>query len=235
MPLLRTPGGYEAVGACSLEQQRRTAERLEACFGLADAVVRDEVFHALRTMPRRCAAGEDPGGRVNARAFDACAAMPAERRGVWLLGNVGSGKSFLAWHALARLVTQHGVRGVYLTEAMLREAWRVYTRSEGDDPWAYRLLRAVGWPKPDGLAQVIMLDEFGSLREVSRAANDLLDHVVHTAHAAGCMMLVTSNRAGQQLLDERGDRALSRIREICGAPITLTGDWRVSMPSRVAT
>lgn len=234
VPVYRTSRGYLATGACSLEREYRTADRLESCFGLGDPSVCDEVFEALKVPLVRFAAGQDARGRINASAVDACSAVPRGRTGVWLIGHVGSGKSFLAWHTLSRLVTEDGMRGVYVTEGMLREAWRVYSRTGGEDVWAGRLLRAVGWPKPEGMAQAILLDEFGSLRDMTQAAHDLLDHVVHTAHAAGRHLLVTSNRAGQQLLDERGDRIVSRLRDICGAPISLAGDWRAASSAAIA-
>lgn len=228
IPLFRTAAGYSAVGTCTMERQRRMAARLDACFEHTEPATQALVAKKLRLTPGRFAAGEDPRGRVNAQAFDALLSMPV-RHGVWLASVPGSGKTFLGWHTLARLVREHDLRCLYVTEAMIRAAWRAYERSSGEDRSAARLLGALGYPTPDRMVDAVFLDEFGSVRDLTDAALDFVDHLVNTLHMGGRRIIVGSNTTGGRLIAARGERVLSRLRELCGQPIGLEGTWRLEV------
>jgi len=148
----------------------------------------------------------------------------AEGRGLWFVGDVGTGKTTLAMLiSAAALAAGHSVAIYSLPRllGLLRE-----TFDEKSESSLGELL--------DRLAAVELLhiDDVGA-EQTSPWVLEQLYTIVNTRYEDGRSIVLTTNLRRDELCDQIGDRTVSRIYEMCGDPVPLFGhDRRVELDPR---
>jgi DNA replication protein DnaC len=138
----------------------------------------------------------------------------AEGRGLWLFGEVGTGKTTLAMLvAKAALEAGYSV-AIYSMPRLLNEIRRTY--DEGSDSSYIELL--------DRLSEVDLLhiDDVGAEKS-SEWVLEQLYAIVNARYEARRAMTITTNLDLDALVEQIGHRTVSRLKEIC-AQLPLTGD-----------
>jgi len=146
-----------------------------------------------------------------------------EGRGLWLMGNTGTGKTTLGMLiAKAAADAGHSV-GVYFTPKLLTRIRQTYQAADGEDsyPAFFERLASV---------DLLYIDDLGSERHTDWVVEQLYA-LVNERYERKRSMLVTSNAEadedvdkGQRRLKEQiGPRTVSRLIEICGDPLPLFG------------
>jgi DNA replication protein DnaC len=135
-------------------------------------------------------------------------------RGLWLTGDVGTGKTTLAMLiSKAALERGHSV-AIYSLPRLLSELRKTF--DEGADTSYLQLL--------DSLASVDLLhiDDVGAER-TSEWVLEQLYAIVNARYEEQRALLLTTNLKPTELTEQIGERTVSRIMEICGDPLTLYG------------
>jgi len=129
-------------------------------------------------------------------------------RGLWLFGNVGTGKTTLAMLvAKAALEAGHSV-AIYSMPRLLNEIRRTY--DEGSDSSYIQLL--------DRLAEVDLLhiDDVGAEKSSAWVLEQLYA-IVNARYEAERSMTITTNLDLEALIEQIGHRTVSRLKEMCEA------------------
>jgi len=132
----------------------------------------------------------------------------ADGRGLWLFGNVGTGKTTLAMLvAKAALEAGHSV-AIYSMPRLLNEIRRTY--DEGSDSSYIQLL--------DRLAEVDLLhiDDVGAEKSSAWVLEQLYA-IVNARYEAERSMTITTNLDLEALIEQIGHRTVSRLKEMCEA------------------
>jgi DNA replication protein DnaC len=144
-----------------------------------------------------------------------------EGRGLWLMGNTGTGKTTLGMLiAKAAADAGHSV-GVYFAPKLLTRIRQTYQAADGEDSYAAFFERLAS-------VDLLYIDDLGSERHTDWVVEQLYA-LVNERYERQRSMLVTSNAAtdvaqGQLELEEQiGPRTVSRLVEICGDPLPLFG------------
>jgi DNA replication protein DnaC len=150
----------------------------------------------------------------------------AAGRGLWLMGNTGTGKTTLGMLVAKAALAAGKTVGIYFTPKLLTHIRQTYQATESDDAYEafFRRLTSV---------DLLYIDDLGSERRTDWVVEQLYA-LVNERYENRRSMLVTSNAEedvgkGQQRLEEQvGARTVSRLIEICGDPLPLFGpDQRV--------
>jgi DNA replication protein DnaC len=139
----------------------------------------------------------------------------AEGRGIWFVGDVGTGKTTLAMLISKAAMEADRTVAIYSLPrllAMLRDTY--------DDDAAYSLSELI-----DRLCAVDLLhiDDVGA-EQTSPWVLEQLYTIVNTRYEDGRALLLTTNLDDDALRGQIGERTVSRIHEICGMPLGLFGE-----------
>jgi DNA replication protein DnaC len=148
----------------------------------------------------------------------------AAGRGLWLMGNTGTGKTTLGMLVAKSALAAGRTAAVYFTPKLLTQIRQTYQATDSEDAYAafFRRLTSV---------DLLYIDDLGSERHTDWVVEQLYA-LVNERYENQRSMLVTSN-AGQdveegrkQLESQIGPRTVSRLIEICGDPLPLFGSDR---------
>jgi DNA replication protein DnaC len=159
-------------------------------------------------------------------------------RGLWLMGNTGTGKTTLGMLAAkAALAAGHTV-AVYFAPKLLTHIRQTYQATDAEDAYDafFRRLTSV---------DLLYVDDLGSERHTDWVVEQLYA-LVNERYENERSVLITSNapvekgktgppveEGRKQLEDQIGSRTVSRLIEICGDPLPLFGpDRRLEPGSR---
>jgi DNA replication protein DnaC len=149
-----------------------------------------------------------------------------EGRGLWLMGDTGTGKTTLAMLVAKEALAAGKTVAVYFTPKLLTQIRQTYQATDSEDAYEafFRRLTSV---------DLLYIDDLGSERHTDWVVEQLYA-LINERYENRRSMLVTSNAVGdvdkgQRLLEEQiGPRSVSRLIEICGDPLPLFGpDQRV--------
>jgi DNA replication protein DnaC len=153
----------------------------------------------------------------------------AEGRGLWLMGNTGTGKTTLGMLTAKSALAAGRTVAVYFTPKLLTQIRQTYQATDREDAYEafFRRLTSV---------DLLYIDDLGSERHTDWVVEQLYA-LVNERYENQRSMLVTSNAdgdvdRGQRRLEEQiGPRTVSRLVEICGDPLPLFGpDRRIEQP-----
>jgi len=155
----------------------------------------------------------------------------AAGRGMWLMGNTGTGKTTLGMLVAKTALAAGRTVAVYFTPKLLTQIRQTYQATESEDAYDafFRRLTSV---------DLLYIDDLGSERHTDWVVEQLYA-LVNERYENQRAMLVTSNadvhekrgkdavapvEQGQaQLREQIGPRTVSRLIEICGDPLPLFG------------
>jgi len=154
----------------------------------------------------------------------------AEGRGLWLMGNTGTGKTTLGMLVAKEALAAGKTVAVYFTPKLLTQIRQTYQATESEDAYDAFFKRLTS-------VDLLYIDDLGSERHTDWVVEQLYA-LINERYENRRSMLVTSNASGdvdqgQRLLEEQiGARSVSRLVEICGDPLPLFGpDQRVEAPA----
>ena len=137
-----------------------------------------------------------------------------EGHGLWLMGDVGTGKTTLAMLVSKTAIERGRSVAIYSLPRLLSELRKTY--DEGSDLSYLQLL--------DSLASVDLLhvDDVGAER-TSPWVLEQLYSIVNTRYEEQRALVVTSNLGPEELGEQIGERTVSRMLELCAVQIPLYG------------
>jgi DNA replication protein DnaC len=148
-----------------------------------------------------------------------------EGRGMWFTGDVGTGKTTLAMLVSKAAMEADRTVAIYSLPRLLG-----LLRDSYDDDAAYSLTELL-----DRLCAVDLLhvDDVGA-EQSSPWVLEQLYTIVNTRYEDGKALLLTTNLDREALIQQIGERTVSRIYEVCGDPLPMWGeDNRISRPMPV--
>ena len=140
----------------------------------------------------------------------------AEGRGLWFIGDVGTGKTSLAM-LVSKLAMEAGrSAAVYSLPKLLTRIRRTYDMNAGDLSYSefFRRLTSV---------DLLHIDDLGATNQTDWVMEQLFS-IVDERYATKKSMVVTTDLEVGELEDQIGARTVSRLVEICGDPLALFGD-----------
>jgi DNA replication protein DnaC len=146
----------------------------------------------------------------------------AAGKGMWLMGNTGTGKTTLGMLVAKTALSAGRTVAVYFTPKLLTQIRQTYQATESEDAYDafFRRLTSV---------DLLYIDDLGAERHTDWVVEQLYA-LVNERYENQRSMLVTSNADGdigegqKQLAEQIGNRTVSRLIEICGDPHPLFGD-----------
>jgi len=136
--------------------------------------------------------------------------------GLWLMGDVGTGKT-----ALAMLASKHAIEGGYSVAIYSAPKLFAHIRASygadsggGDYMQLFGKLTAV---------DLLHIDDLGAEKRTDWVLEQLYS-VVNERYESERSMIVTTNLGPEALEEQIGPRTVSRLVEICGDPLPLFGD-----------
>lgn len=145
----------------------------------------------------------------------------AQGRGVWFMGDTGTGKTTLGMLIASEALKAGKSVGVYFTPKLLTRIRQTYQEADNENAYAQFFERVTS-------VDLLYIDDLGSERHTDWVVEQLYA-VVNERYESRRPMLVTSNAEGdvdrgqRQLEDQIGRRTVSRLIEICGDPLPLFG------------
>jgi DNA replication protein DnaC len=135
-------------------------------------------------------------------------------RGLWFMGNVGTGKTTLAMLVSKAALDAGRSVAIYSLPRLLAEIRKTY-----DDDAERSYLGLL-----DRLAQVDLLhiDDVGAER-TSEWVLEQLYSIINTRYEDSRAVVITTNLDHEELKAQIGERTVSRLVEICGDPLPLYG------------
>ncbi len=148
-----------------------------------------------------------------------------EGRGIWFIGDVGTGKTTLAMLISKAAMEADRTVAIYSLPRLL-----ALLRDTYDDDAQFSLNELI-----DRLCAVDLLhiDDVGA-EQSSAWVLEQLYTIVNTRYEDGKALVLTTNLDQEALVEQIGPRTVSRIYEICGMPLPMHGtDHRVPQHMRV--
>jgi DNA replication protein DnaC len=146
----------------------------------------------------------------------------AAGRGLWLMGDVGTGKTTLAMLVSKAALEAGRSVAIYSLPKLLARllAWvrRTYDAERGEQSYLefFERLTAV---------DLLHIDDLGAEKRSDWVLEQLYA-LINERYEAGRSIVVTTNLDQAELEEQIGARSVSRLVEICGDPLPLFGDDR---------
>jgi len=145
-------------------------------------------------------------------------------RGMWLMGNTGTGKTTLGMLVAKMALAAGKTVAVYFTPKLLTQIRQTYQATDSEDAYDAFFKRLTS-------VDLLYIDDLGSERHTDWVVEQLYA-LVNERYENQRSMLVTSNASQdveegrKQLEDQIGSRTVSRLIEICDDPLPLFGPDR---------
>jgi DNA replication protein DnaC len=140
----------------------------------------------------------------------------AAGRGIWFIGDVGTGKTSLAM-LVSKLAMEAGrSAAVYSLPKLLTRIRRTYDTNGGDLSYSQFFARLTS-------VDLLHIDDLGATNQTDWVMEQLFS-IVDERYATQKSMVVTTDLEVDRLEEQIGARTVSRLVEICGDPLALFGD-----------
>ena len=147
-----------------------------------------------------------------------------EGRGLWRIGNTGTGKTSLGMVVAKAALAQGKTVGVYFAPKLLTRIRQTFQETESENAYGQLFAKLTA-------LDLLYIDDLGAERRTDWVVEQLYA-VINERYEEQRSMLVTSNATSdvaegqRQLEDQIGSRTVSRLVEICGDPLPLFGPDR---------
>jgi DNA replication protein DnaC len=137
-------------------------------------------------------------------------------RGLWIMGDVGTGKTTLAMLVSKAALEAGRTVAIYSLPKLLARIRRTYDAETGEQSYLelFERLAAV---------DLLHIDDLGAEKSSDWVLEQLYA-LVNERYERGRSILVTTNLDQQALEQQIGARTVSRLVEVCGDPLPLLGD-----------
>jgi DNA replication protein DnaC len=139
-----------------------------------------------------------------------------EGAGIWLMGDVGTGKTTLAMLVSKAAVEAERTVAIYSLPRLLARIRRTYDAEAGEESY-------LGFFERLTSVDLLHIDDLGAEKR-SDWVFEQLYAIVNERYEAQRSMVVTTNLDQAALEDQIGPRTVSRLVEICGDPLPLFGE-----------
>jgi DNA replication protein DnaC len=146
-------------------------------------------------------------------------------RGLWLMGDTGTGKTTLAMLVSKAALEDRRSVAIYSLPKLLARIRQTYDSEPGGDSYLSFFQRLTS-------VDLLHIDDLGAEKRSDWVLEQLYA-LVNERYEAQKSMLVTTNLDPQQLEEQIGPRTVSRLVEICGEPLPLFGPDRRVQPHAV--
>jgi len=156
-------------------------------------------------------AGNKLASAAKSAAYDIVMNFPDVKKGLYLWGNPGTGKTLLSAIILTEIIKHHAVNGKFIK--ISRDFFNTLrsTFTEG----SARYGESGRIEKEMATVDVLVIDDFGVQRD-SPWEQETLYNLIDARYEGERFTIITSNNNPEQALKElSGGRILSRIREMC--------------------
>jgi DNA replication protein DnaC len=136
--------------------------------------------------------------------------------GMWLMGDVGTGKTTLAMLVSKAAVEAERSVAIYSLPRLLARIRRTYDAEAGEQSYLEFFERLTS-------VDLLHIDDLG-VEKRSDWVLEQLYAIVNERYEAERSMVVTTNLDQPALEEQIGARTVSRLVEICGDPLPLFGD-----------
>jgi DNA replication protein DnaC len=139
-------------------------------------------------------------------------------RGLWLMGDPGTGKTTLAMLVSKAALEDSRSVAIYSLPKLLARIRRTYDAEPGGDSYLSFFERLTS-------VDLLHIDDLGAEKRSDWVLEQLYA-LVNERYEAQRSMLITTNLEPQELEEQIGPRTVSRLVEICGEPLPLFGPDR---------
>ncbi len=152
----------------------------------------------------------------NRQFVDGLSERIAEGRGLWLTGDVGTGKTTLAMLVSKTAIESGHSAAIYSLPRLLARIRRTYDGDAGELSYLdfFRRLTSV---------DLLHIDDLGAEKRSDWVLEQLYA-IVDERYVTNRAMVVTTNLDLPDLEEQIGPRTVSRLVEICGDPLPLFGE-----------
>ena len=152
----------------------------------------------------------DQGSKAYSAAYDIVMNFPNVKKGLYLWGNSGTGKTLLSVIILTELIKHHAIKGRYtkITDfySMLKSTFGEKSERYGESSLIEKEFAEI---------DILVIDDLGVQRD-SPWEQETLYNLIDARYERGKFTIITSNQNPEQSLKElSGGRILSRLREMC--------------------
>lgn len=139
-------------------------------------------------------------------------------KGLWLTGDVGTGKTSLAMLVSKLAISAGRSVAIYSLPKLLTRIWRTYDMGSGDLSYSefFKRLTAV---------DLLHIDDLGATKQNDWVLEQLFS-IVDERYTSQKSMVITTDLEHAKLESEIGQRTVSRLVEICGDPLPFFGSDR---------
>jgi DNA replication protein DnaC len=139
-------------------------------------------------------------------------------RGLWLMGDTGTGKTTLAMLISKQALAAGRAVAIYSLPKLLARIRRTYDAEPGQDSYLALFERLTS-------VDLLHIDDLGAEKRSDWVLEQLYA-LVNERYESQRSILVTTNLDQAALEDQIGPRTVSRLVEICGDPLPLFGEDR---------
>jgi len=139
-----------------------------------------------------------------------------EGRGIWFVGDVGTGKTTLAMLVSRRAIEAGFTVAIYSLPRLLARIRRTYDGEIGQLSYLEFFERLTS-------VDLLQIDDLGAEKRSDWVLEQLYA-IINERYETQRSVLVTTNLAQDALEEQIGPRTVSRLVEICGDPLPLFGD-----------
>jgi DNA replication protein DnaC len=136
-------------------------------------------------------------------------------RGLWLSGSTGTGKTTLAMLVSKMAIAQSYSVAVYSLPKLLAQIRRTYDSEPGGDSYLSFFERLTS-------VDLLHIDDLGAEKRSDWVLEQLYA-LVNERYETQRSILITTNLDEVELLEQIGERTVSRLLEVCGEPQGLFG------------
>lgn len=147
----------------------------------------------------------------------------ASGRGVWIEGDIGTGKTMLAMLISKAALDAAATVAIYSLPRLLNLIREAIEREEG----------VVGFLDRLATVDLLHIDDVGAENRTDWALEQLYS-IVNTRYEERRSIVVTTNLKPHELAEQIGERTVSRLIEMCGDPLPLFGEDRRREPPTIA-